>query len=155
MDSNATEGTFMRTIYTTSSDLCPRCPPQCVNSSTPSATYKRQWIGSTLVGIMVCRVFGSTHYLNQCWPIVNWTLRTNFSENTFENVVCQIGGHLSGGRWVILGFIRDFFTHILFSVTQVTLRQQWNKPKSVGNKSRDSLGKMIKPQRNKAPQPSS
>ena len=33
--------------------------PQCVNSSTPSVTYMRQWIGSTFVQIMACRLFGS------------------------------------------------------------------------------------------------
>ena len=29
------------------------------NSSPPSAAYMRQWIGSTLVQIMVCRLFGA------------------------------------------------------------------------------------------------
>ena len=27
-----------------------------------------------------------SHYLNQCWNIVNWTLRTNFSEILIETV---------------------------------------------------------------------
>ena len=31
----------------------------CVNSSTPSAAYMRQWIGSALVQIMTCRLFGA------------------------------------------------------------------------------------------------
>ena len=30
---------------------------------------------------MACRLDGApSHYLNQCWNIVNWTLRTNFNE---------------------------------------------------------------------------
>ena len=53
-----------------------------------------------------------SHYLNQCWNIVNWTLRNkhpwNFSqklnffiqENVFENVVCEMAAILSRGRWV-------------------------------------------------------
>ena len=33
--------------------------PQWVNSSPPSATYMRQWIGSALVEIMACRLFAA------------------------------------------------------------------------------------------------
>ena len=35
----------------------------------------RQWIGSALVQIVACRLFYPILYLNQCWYIVNWTLR--------------------------------------------------------------------------------
>ena len=53
-----------------------------------------------------------SHYLNQCWLIVNWTLRHNFQwnvnqntkliihENAFENIVCEMTAILSRGRWV-------------------------------------------------------
>ena len=49
------------------------------------------------------------HYLNQCWVIVNWTLRNkiqwNFNQKTklfiretaSENIVCQNGGHFVQG----------------------------------------------------------
>ena len=59
------------------------------------------WTGSTLVRIMACHL-GGTGILNQCWNIVNWTLRNkslwNFNqnsyifiqENAFENVVCNM-----------------------------------------------------------------
>ena len=33
--------------------------PQCINSSPPSATYMSQWIGSALVRLMACRLFGA------------------------------------------------------------------------------------------------
>ena len=48
-----------------------------------------------------------SHYLNQCWHIVNWTLRNKLQwnlnrnsyiliqENTFENVVCEMASLLS------------------------------------------------------------
>ena len=48
----------------------------------------------------------TTHYLNQWWFIVNWTLRNTFQwnfiwnskafiqENAYENVVCKTDGHL-------------------------------------------------------------
>ena len=51
-----------------------------------------------------------SHYLNQCWLIVNWTLRNKLQwnssrntkffihENAFENVVCEMVAILS--RWV-------------------------------------------------------
>ena len=62
----------------------------------------------------LCNLFAcpaSSHYLNQCWLIVNWTPGNNFQcnlnrnhivliqENTFEIVVCQNGGHFVQGRW--------------------------------------------------------
>ena len=48
-----------------------------------------------------------SHYLNQCWNIVNWTLENKFQwnlnhnsnlfiqENAFENIVCEIASILS------------------------------------------------------------
>ena len=54
------------------------------------------------------------HYLNQCWHIVNWTLRNklqwNFNrnsniliqENAVESVVCQTAAILSRPQWVKL-----------------------------------------------------
>ena len=84
----------------------------CMNSSPPSAAYMRQWIGSALVQIMACRLSAPSHYLNQCWIIVNWTfgdrLQWNFDKNTnffihknaSENIVCKMVSILSRGRWV-------------------------------------------------------
>ena len=52
------------------------------------------------------------HYLNQCWNIVNWTLRNklqwNFNrnrnifvqENALENVVCEMASFWSRPQWV-------------------------------------------------------
>ena len=72
----------------------------------------RQWTGTALVQVMAwCRT-GESHYLNQCWFIVNWTLRNKFQwkliwnsnffiqENAFENVICEMATILSRGRWV-------------------------------------------------------
>ena len=53
-----------------------------------------------------------SHYLNQCWNIVNWTLRNNLQwnfnrnsnifiqENTLENVVCEMAAILSRAQCV-------------------------------------------------------
>ena len=80
-----------------------------LNSSPASATYMRQWIGSALVQIMAF-----SHYLNQCWVIVNWIFRNklqwNFNENinifTHKNAseifICEMTVFLSRGRWVKL-----------------------------------------------------
>ena len=38
----------------------------------------RQWIVPTFVQIIVCRLFGASHYLNKGWFIVNWALRNKF-----------------------------------------------------------------------------
>ena len=54
-----------------------------------------------------------SHYLNQCWIIVNWTLRNkrqwNFNQNTklfihenaSENIIFEMAAILSWGRWVV------------------------------------------------------
>ena len=44
------------------------------NPSPPSATYMRQWTGSALVQIMLCRLLGASYHVNQCCVVVNWTL---------------------------------------------------------------------------------
>ena len=71
-----------------------------------------QWIGSALVQIMAVAYSAPSHYLNQCWFIVNWNLRNklqwNFNENTkifihknaSESNFCEMAAILSRGRWV-------------------------------------------------------
>ena len=61
---------------------------------------------------MACHLFAPSHYLRQCWVIVNCILRTkvqwNFNQNTklfshenaSENIVCKMATILSRGRWV-------------------------------------------------------
>ena len=52
-----------------------------------------------------------SHYLNQCWNIVNWTLRNKlqwnfnrnsniFIQNAFENAVCEMASIWSRPQWV-------------------------------------------------------
>ena len=73
----------------------------------------RQLIGSALVQIKQLIAYSApSHYLNQCWIIVNWTLRNklqwHFNQNTklyihknaSENTVCEMAVILSRGRWV-------------------------------------------------------
>ena len=82
------------------------------NSSSPSAAYMRQWIGSALVQILARRLFGAKQLSKPMLVIVDWTIRNklqwNFNlnsnifihENACENVVCDMAVILSGGRWV-------------------------------------------------------
>ena len=56
-----------------------------------------------------------SHYLNQCWNIVNWTLRNTLQwsfnrnsnifiqENALQNVVCKMASILSRPQWVKSG----------------------------------------------------
>ena len=73
-----------------------------------SAAYMRQWIRSALVQVMAYRLFAAPiHYRNQCWVIVNWTLRSklqwSFNQNTklfiHENT-SEMAAILSRGRWM-------------------------------------------------------
>ena len=112
------------------------------NSSPPGATYMRQWIGSTLVQTMACRLFG-----NKCWVIVKWNLRNklqwNFNQNTklqwnlyqntkhfiqenaSENIVCEIAAILSYTRrvnelvWFIYSY--SFGVDSLASAPRITI----------------------------------
>ena len=60
------------------------------NSSPPGAAYMRQWNGSTLVQIMAGRHSAPSHYLNQCWVIVNWTGRKKFSDMLLKMQNCSL-----------------------------------------------------------------
>ena len=71
-----------------------------INSYPPNATYMHQWIGSALVQIMACRLFGakplSKSILYYCQADLRETLQWNFNQNTkWRNV-----GHFVQGRWV-------------------------------------------------------
>ena len=84
----------------------------CFNSSSPSVAYMRQWIGSTFVQIMACRLFGAKPWSKPCWVIVNWTLRNKLPGNFYQNaklciheivseyIVCEMAAILSRGRCV-------------------------------------------------------
>ena len=85
----------LRLSFTFSSPLC--------------VAYIRQWTGSALAQVM------PSHFLNQCWFIVNWTPWNKFhwnsnrnsiifvQENASEIVVCQNGGHFVQGD-ELMGF---------------------------------------------------
>ena len=75
-----------------------------------------------------------SYYINQCWVIVNWTLRTNFSEmfvkilfffiheNASGNIVCEMATILSKG----INYHHQLDVHIVdkafTSVLQMSLR---------------------------------
>ena len=82
-----------------------------VNSSPPSAAYIRQWIGSEMVQIMACRLFGtySKPMLSCCWlgPWAPTSMKFQSKYKTFhsrkktsKSVVCEMAAILSRGGWV-------------------------------------------------------
>ena len=74
--------------------------------------YMRQCIGSALVQIMACHLFGtkplSKPMLGYCHLNLRNKLQWNFNQNTkllineiaFENIVCKMTTIFSRGRWV-------------------------------------------------------
>ena len=74
----------------------------CVNSLRPSNAYMRQWTNHHLFRYWLSAGQAPSHYLSQCWNIVNLTLRNKIQwhrnrnsyisvqENAFENVVCKV-----------------------------------------------------------------
>ena len=79
----------------------PLVPHICVGKL--SHYWFRQWL-------VACSA--TSHYLNQYWLFVYWTLGNKFQwilnrntkvfihENAFKNVVCKMAAILSRGRWV-------------------------------------------------------
>ena len=94
-----------------------RAPTECRHTVATQATEYQRWhdvgcrsrrcrpmptLGQRRSASWVVAWTAPSHYLNQCWNIVNWTLgnklQWNFSrnsnifieENTFENVVCEM-----------------------------------------------------------------
>ena len=82
---------------------------------SPKSYIYASWIRSALIQIMACLRPAPSHYLNQCWNVVNSTLENklqqNFNqnsyifiqENAFENVSCKMAAILSWPQCVKLG----------------------------------------------------
>ena len=74
-------------------------------------------------GIMTCNLVVPSHYLNQCWNIVNWTLENKhqwnlnrnsyifIQENAFENIICEMVAILY--RLQCVNFYQRKFSHLL------------------------------------------
>ena len=71
--------------------------PVQINSSPPSAAYMRQWIGSALVQIMACRLFGAKTLSK---PVLDQNKKLFSHENAPESIVCEMAAILFRGRWV-------------------------------------------------------
>ena len=71
------------------------------NSLRPSDAYMRQWINHHWFRWWLVAWSTPSHYLNQCWNIVNWIIKNKLQwnsnrnskifiqENAFESVVCE------------------------------------------------------------------
>ena len=95
-----------------------------VNSLRPSDAFMRQWTNHHCFRQWLVAWPAPSHYLNQCWDIVNWTLRNklhwNFNrysyifiqENSFENVVWKMAAILSRPQCVkITPYFLPLFTY--------------------------------------------
>ena len=83
-----------------------------VNSLRPSDAYMRWLFNHPWFRWWLVAWPAPSHYLNQCWNIVIWTLRNelqwNFNwnsnmsiqENAFESVVCEMASISSRPQWV-------------------------------------------------------
>ena len=89
-----------------------------INSSPHSAAYMRRWIGSALIQIMVCRLFGTKPLSEQRFrysqelppgPLVyrnklQWNLikikKLFIHGNASEYIVCEMAAILSRGDWL-------------------------------------------------------
>ena len=81
--------------------------PLHINSLRPSDAYMRQWTNHHWFRYWLVAWTAPSHYLKQCWIIVNWSLRNklqwNFNrnsnifiqENALEHVVCEMASILS------------------------------------------------------------
>ena len=65
--------------------------------SALSDAYMRRWTGSSLVQIMACSA--PSHYLNQCWNIVNWTFRNKLQWNLGLN---ELSNSTTINGWIVI-----------------------------------------------------
>ena len=107
-----------------------------VNSSPPSATYMRRWIGSALVQVMAWRLFGAKPLpelmLPYCqldpWEQLQWNSNRNMKKNHSSKCVwmCRLrnGGHFVQGEidQNVMCFIRQLLARCRFGV----VRSLWN-----------------------------
>ena len=103
----------------------PRVRP--VNSSPSSTAYMRQWIGSTLLQIIACSA--PSHYLNQWWHIVNWTLRNKPVKFHFMNMHMKI----PFAKWWPFCPRGDELTFVVMAVTYVSTLWQYLIIAAVGS----------------------
>ena len=87
------------------------------NSLRPNDAYMPRWTSHHWFKSWLVAWTAPSHYLNQCWNIVNWTLRNkrqwNFNrnsyvfiqENAFENVVCEMASTLPRPQCVKIGSV--------------------------------------------------
>ena len=83
-----------------------------INSLRLSNAYMRRWSNHHRFRQWLVAWSAPSHYLNQCWNIVNWTLgnklqwnfnrnsNISFLENALESVVCEIAAILSRSQCV-------------------------------------------------------
>ena len=86
-------------------DNCMKYPWTMFNSLRPSDAYMRHENKPSLIRIMACRLFGASHYLNQCgimWigpgeQIYEILIKYNtfIQENASENVIWKIAANLT------------------------------------------------------------
>ena len=105
-----------------------------LSSSPPSAAYIRQWIGSSLVQVMTCRMFG-TKSLSEPIPVY-CQLGTRFSDTWIGNISFLLKMHLkmcakmaailTRQRWVNpRGVEAEFFGHNLRITTATDDLDHW------------------------------
>ena len=108
-----------------------------INSLRPSDAY--YWFQKWLVAWTA-----PSHYLNQYWNIVTWTLRNklkgHFNQNSkifiqeiaFENVICKMASILSGPQWV--NSLRLSTTHMSHNVAYSQFLRPWDQtiPRKLG-----------------------
>ena len=96
----------------------PHCPHNhynkgyTFNSMRPSDAHMRQWSNQHEFRLWRVAWSAPSHYQNQCWNIVNKTLRNKLQwifsrnsnifiqENVFESVVCEKAAIFSRPQWV-------------------------------------------------------
>ena len=100
--------TLLRGVMTKHHEKC----DTSLNSLRPSDAYMRRWSNHHWFRQWLVALPAPSHYLNQCWNIVNWTLgiklqwKSNrnsdifIQENAFESVVCEMAAMLSRPRCV-------------------------------------------------------
>ena len=113
-----------------------------VNSLRPRDAYMRQWTNQHWFRQWLVAWPAPSHYLNQCWNILNWIHRNKFhwklnrnlyifiQENAFENVVWKMSAILSRPQCVNSVHAKSFLGSIeiyLYIISFLDSRHRWHR----------------------------
>ena len=96
-----------------------------LNTSPPSAAYTPQWIGSTLVQMMACHLFGSKPLSKSMLRYCQLDPRNKLQRNFNQNIICEMVAILSKGRLVKTQSAMRLCFNLMDILNEIFIENHW------------------------------